>query len=154
MSKENNMVPEVREEVKKATQIITDREARTCTFTKNYKIHGKNKTGTFTFKYPSLVDRMQIGVARAKLIDGASEQSLDRVTSDLTYMIAYIGKLCVKQPSWFNLNALEEFDVIQDLFKEVSDWVVSFRQDLEAGEDAGHSNSANDEDAMDSDETV
>ena len=93
-----NEVNESSEKVRKVTQIITDAEARTCTFTKKYKIRGKNKTGTFTFKYPSLFDRTQIGVARAKMLDGAQEQSLDKVTSDLTYIIAYLGKLCKHNP--------------------------------------------------------
>ena len=153
-NKQNEAVKKANESVRKATQIITDSEARTCTFTKTYRVHGKNKTGTFTFKYPSLVDRMQIGVARAKLIDGASEQSLDRLTSDLSYMIAYIGKLCIKQPQWFNLNVIEEYDVINDLFTEVTNWVTNFRRNLETSEDAGYSDSTNDEDDVDSDEAV
>ena len=154
MSKKSNNETNVNEQLRKATQIVTDKEARTCTFTKTYKVHGRNKTGTFTFKYPSLVDRMQIGVSRAKMLDGVSEKSLDRVTSDLTYMIAYIGKLCIKQPKWFNLNTLEEYEIISDLFEEASNWVSTFRQELEAGEDAGYSDTANDEDDMDSDEAV
>lgn len=145
---------EVTKAVKKATQIITDKEARTCTFTKNYRVHGKNKTGTFVFKYPSLMDRTQIGIARAKMLDGASEKSLDQVTSDLSYMIAYIGHLCIKQPAWFNLGIIEEYEIIEDLFTEVTKWVRSFRRELETSEDAGHSDSANDEDAMEGDEAV
>ena len=147
-------VNEASEKVKKVTQIITDAEARTCTFTKKYKIRGKNKTGTFSFKYPSLFDRTQIGVARAKMLDGAQEQSLDKVTSDLTYIIAYLGKLCIKHPSWFNLNLIEEYDVLTDLFEEVSKWVTDFRLSMERSEDDGDSHSAESEDDMDSDETV
>lgn len=140
------------EKMRKATTLISDKEARTCTFTKTYKIHGRNKTGTFVFKYPSLFDRAQIGVARAKMLDGAKEESLDVVTSDLLYMIAYIGKLCIKQPKWFNLNTLDEIEVIEDIFKEVSNWVMRFRQELESSEDGRDSESADDEDDMEGDE--
>ena len=140
--------------VTEATKVITDAEARTCTFTKTYKVHGHNKTGTFTFKYPSLMDRVQIGVARAKLLDGASEQSLDTMTSDLTFMMAYLGKLCIKQPKWFNINMIDEFAVLSDLYNEVSKWVSNFRQEMDASEDAGHSDTANDEADMDGYEVV
>ena len=149
-----NEVNESSEKVRKVTQIITDAEARTCTFTKKYKIRGKNKTGTFTFKYPSLFDRTQIGVARAKMLDGAQEQSLDKVTSDLTYIIAYLGKLCIKHPSWFNLNLIEEYEVLTDLFEEVSKWVTDFRLSMEKSENDGNSNSTEYEDDMDSNEAI
>lgn len=149
MSNENRQ-----ELVKKATQVITDAEARTCTFTKTYKIRGKNKTGTFVFKYPSLLDRTQIGVARAKMLDGAQEQSLDKMTSDLLYIIAYLGKLCIKNPNWFNLNLIEEYDVLFDLFNEVSKWVDDFRLSMERGTDDGDSDSTEHENDMDSNETV
>lgn len=140
--------------LKKATQIITDAEARTCTFTKTYKVHGKNKTGTFTFRYPSIMDKVQIGVARAKMLDGAAEQSVDNYTSNFSYMICYIGKLCIKQPGWFNLNVIDENDIIQDLFKEVTQWVDNFRRDMESGEDNRDSTAGHSEAAVDGSETV
>lgn len=150
MSKE--LKPEANKSLKEATKIITNKEERTCTFTKTYKVHGHNKTGTFVFKYPSLMDRTQIGIARAKMLDGASEQSLDRVTSDLTYMISYLGVLVIKQPKWFNLSMIDEYSVISDLFNEVRKWTDSFRLEMERSEDAGYSDTTDNEDDMGSNE--
>lgn len=153
MAKENENKP-VSESVKTATRVITDAEERTCTFTKTFKVNGHNKTGTFKFRYPSVIDRAQIGIARAKMLDGASEQSLDRITSDLTYMIAFIGKLCIKQPKWFNLSIIDDYDILRNIFDEVTQWVKDFRQQMATSEDDGDSNAANDEEDLDGDEAV
>lgn len=142
------------ERIKKATQLITDADARTCTFTKTYKVHGHNKTGTFTFRYPSIMDKVQIGVARAKMLDGAPEQSIDTYTSNFSYMICYIGKLCIKQPSWFNVNMIDETDVITDLFTEVTKWVDNFRYEMESGRYDSDSNSGHSENAVDGSQDI
>lgn len=140
--------------IKKATNIITDAEARTCTFTKTYKVHGHNKTGTFTFKYPSVMDKVQIGAARAKLLDGAPESSIDAYTSNISYMVCYIGKLCIKQPKWFNVSLIEETEIVEDLFMEVTNWVNTFRQDLESGKYDGVGTSEYSETLVGGSETI
>lgn len=134
--------------LRKATQLLTDAEARTVTFTKTYKVHGHNKSGTFTFRYPSVMDKVRIGTERAKMLDGANEASIDAYTSNVSYMICYLDKTCVKKPGWFNLYTLEETEIVEDLFGEVTRWVEGFRKDIESGKYNGASFTGDDEDDM------
>lgn len=153
----NNKKPQTRQErTDSATNVVTNAEERTCTFTKTYRILGNNKSGTFTFKYPSVFDRIKWGSTRAKMLDGAPEQSVDRVTSDLTFMIAYLNTLMVKGPSWFNWETLEDDYIIKDLFTEVTQWVKNFRQSLEGtgNTNEGNSNTTSNAQNMDGNENI
>ena len=151
----NNKKPQTRQErTDKAINLIINADERTVTFTKTYNVMGNNKTGTFSFRYPSVMDRVKWGTARARMLDGAPEASLDRITSDLTFMIAYLNTLMEKSPKWFNWETLEEDYIIRDLFTEVTNWVKSFRQSLErtGNTNEGYSNPASNEEDMDGDE--
>lgn len=140
--------------MRNATNLIVDAESRTVTFTKTFNFNGLNKTGTFVAKYPTVTDRIAIGSMRAKMLGGAPSQSVDTYTDDLAFMVAYLKVLFIKTPKWFDITKLEDDAILSDLFQEVSKWVNDFRQSNITGENGGFSTTTNDEEDMDSDETV
>lgn len=140
--------------LKTATNLITDAEARTVTFTKTCNIGRFNKTGTFVAKFPTITDRIAIGSMRAKMLGGAASQSVDNYTDNLAFMVAYLKVLLIKTPKWFDLTKLEDDETLSELFQEVSNWVNTFRQSNIAGEDGGLGSTADDEENMDGDEAV
>lgn len=147
---ESNMETKVRE----AISVMTNSEERTGTFTHKFKVRGRNKTGTFVFKYPSVMDRAKIGVTRAKMMDGVNENSLDQLSSDIIFTTAFINVLCIKHPNWFVMDDIDDPDILFDIYKGVSNWIGDFRQKMEANEDDGHSDTARNETYMEGNEVI
>ena len=67
---------------------IVDKDSKTYSFEKTISIGGETKTGAFTAKYMGIGARLRMGAIRAKLLDGAPNQSIDTVTDDIAFMIA------------------------------------------------------------------
>lgn len=115
------------------TENITNASAREREFTKSITVNGVPRTGVFTAKVPSLMQRIQIGVNRSKLLGGAPSESLDQFTDDLAFMMSYLEVVMITKPKWFNWDLLEDFTEIKELFYEVSNWVNTFQR--KRGED-------------------
>jgi hypothetical protein len=79
-------------------------------------------------KYPSFQDRIQIGVARAKMMDGASTDSIDAFTDSILVMTSTLSVLTVEAPVGFNIFALEDFDVLNSLYEQYISWMNSFHE--------------------------
>lgn len=108
---------------------IVDRESKTYTFNKTMSVNGIKMEGTFVAKYMGISARLRLGTIRAKLLDGAPSESLDTLTDDIAYMIAYLTVALTKTPDWWNYDELDDVDELKSLYLEVYEFVNSFRQE-------------------------
>lgn len=116
---------------------IIDRESRTYTFEHTLSMLGESRTGTFKAKYMGIGARLRIGTLRAKLLDGAPAASVDVVTDDLAYMVAYLSVALTKQPEWFNYDDIDDIDDLKSLYMEVYEFIQRFRDPDGEGSNAG-----------------
>lgn len=124
---------------------IVDQERRIYTFKKVYNMYGKKLQGTFEAKYLSIVDRLRIGTIRARLLDGVSGQSLDRISDDISYMLAYLNVALTKAPKWWDYEMMSmenDIDKLREVFNEVANFNRSFRYEDEG---SGHAQSGSDQ---------
>lgn len=127
---------------------IVDNEAKTYTFEKTVSIRNEKKTGTFVAKYLGVTGRLRIGTIRAKLLDGAPSQSLDSLTDDIAYMIAYLTVALVKTPSWWNYDEIDNISDLREMYLEVYDFIQSFRVQNESNSNARDSSTASSEEIV------
>ena len=118
---------------------IIDNESKTYTFEAEVTVNGKKEKGSFTAKYMGVAARLRMGTIRAKLLDGAPAQSIDTLTDDIAYMIAYLQVALVKSPKWWNYSTLEELTDLKKVYMEVYKFNQSFRGQNGANTDAGDS---------------
>lgn len=128
-------------ENQKKQQVLTgvvDNESKTYTFNKTISINGGEKReGTFKAKYLGVTARLRIGTIRARLLDGAPAQSIDQITDDIAYMIAYLTVALVETPKWWNFDLLDDFIELREMYVEVNEFITSFRHNDGAGTNAG-----------------
>ena len=85
-------------------------------------------SGEFVLKYPSLKDKMDIGILRSKLTGGVPTQQLDVVTDNIAYMAATLIIVTVSAPDWFDIEIMEDYNVLDYIFTEYTKWTNSFRR--------------------------
>lgn len=141
-------------EAKDIMNMYFDPEERTMSFDATLSVYGVKKTGKFTFKYPSITERIRIGTLRAQMLDGAEEKSLDNLTSDLTYIVAFLRVTAVKVPDWFDFSDIDDVIGIRKIFNEVQVWVSNFRLTGGKCQRPGDSEATSDEETVGSDEAV
>jgi hypothetical protein len=107
-----------------------------------------------TVKYPSMMETARIGVTRAKLLDGADNKSMDTFTDNLCYMLATLSVVTIKAPKDWNVFTLEDYEVLESLYEQYTQWVNSFRKPAEVSPNEGDSQPGGDEKVMGSDEGV
>ena len=120
------------QEEQKKTEVLTgiiDNESKTYTFEKSISVGGIRRTGSFTAKYMGVAARLRIGTIRAKLLDGAPSESVDTLTDDIAFMIAYLQVALVKTPTWWNFDQLDEISDLKETYMEVYNFIQSFRAD-------------------------
>lgn len=125
------------EQQDKALAAIIDNDAREYTFQRDVLMDGELRKGVFTAKYMGVSDRLRVGTMRAKLLDGAPAASVDTVTDDIAYMIAYLDVALVKKPSWWSFDRLDDIDDLRGIYQEVFNFVQRFRDNHRAGSNAG-----------------
>ena len=106
---------------------VIDPESKTYSFEKTISVQGEKLTGTFTAKYMGITARLRLGTLRAKLLDGAPNQSIDILTDDIAYMIAYLTVSLVKVPKWWNYDNLDDIEDLRAMYDEVNAFMRSFR---------------------------
>lgn len=106
---------------------VVDNESKTYVFEKEVSVGGQKRTGTFKAKYMGVAGRLRVGTIRAKLLDGAPSQSVDTLTDDIAYMIAYLTVSLIKVPDWWNYDEIDEVSDLRDMYMEVYNFVQSFR---------------------------
>lgn len=121
---------------------IIDKESKTYTFEKTVSVGGEKKKGTFKAKYLGVASRLRIGTIRAKLLDGAPSQSVDTLTDDIAYMIAYLTVALIKIPNWWNYEEIDEISDLRDMYLEVYNFIQSFRGQNETDTNAGDSSTS------------
>ena len=121
---------------------ILDPEARTYTFQKEISVAGVRREGTFTVKYMGVAARLRVGTLRAKLLDGAPSASVDGLTDDIAFMMAYLNTAIVKAPKWWNFDELDDIEDLKAMYQEVYDFVQHFRVHNESSTNAGASTDA------------
>lgn len=127
---------------------IVDNEAKTYTFESTVSVGNEKKTGTFTAKYLGVAARLRIGTIRAKLLDGAPAQSIDTLTDDIAYMIAYLEVSLIKTPTWWDFDKLDNISDLQDMYKEVYKFVESFRVKNGTSSNVGDSSATSGQETM------
>lgn len=118
------------EKEEKENKILTgiiDSESKNYTFEKTLTMLGEKKTGTFTAHYMGIAARLRVGTIRAKLLDGAPSQSLDTLTDDIAYMMAYLSVALTKKPVWFDLEQMDDVKELREMYMEVYEFVQTFR---------------------------
>ena len=118
---------------------IIDKDSKTYSFEKTVSILGEKKTGSFVAKYMGITARLRLGTIRAKLLDGAPTQSVDPLTDDIAYMIAYLSVTLIKTPNWWNYDNLDDLDDLKSVFDEVVNFSRSFREKDDKNSDVGNS---------------
>lgn len=146
--------PQQKSEPKDIMNLYFDAESRIMGMTATLNVYGVKKTGNFTFKYPSISDRIRIGTLRAQMLDGAPEQSIDNLTSDLTYIVAFLRLTMKDAPDWFDFTDIDDVLGMRKMFNEVQEWVSNFRFTGGKCQRPGNSATSADEKDMVSDETV
>lgn len=121
---------------------IIDNESKTYTFESEIGIEGVRQTGTFKAKYMGVAARLRIGTIRAKLLDGAPEASVDALTDDIAYMIAYLTVALVSAPKWWNYDLIDDVQDLKKVYIEVYNFVRTFRGQNEQNSNVGSSSDA------------
>ena len=128
------------------TKVLTgviDNESKTYTFEKTLSMSaGIKKTGTFVAKYLGVAARLRMGTIRAKLLDGAPSQSLDNITDDIAYMVAYLTVSLTKTPDWWSFDEIDDIQDLRAMYLEVYNFTQSFRARNEESTNAGNSTDA------------
>ena len=117
-------------------------------------MNGVNKTGIFVAGIPTISQRIQIGVLRAKMLGGVASQSVDNFTDDLAYMVSYLQVVIKKYPSWWTIEQMDDVVAIREMFTQVTDWVNSFQRKNTKHTDATDSSTTTNEENMEGNEDV
>lgn len=138
----------------KATGALLDASQRELTFTQKVNVNGIDKTGTFIAGIPTITQRIQIGVIRAKMLGGVASESVDNFTDDLAFMVAYLQVVIKKYPSWWVIENMDDVIAIREMFTKVTNWVNSFQRKNTIHTDATDSTTTPDEEDMEGNEDV
>lgn len=106
---------------------------------KTVSVDGKEREGTFVFRYPTLGNRLDQGVIQTKYLRGTPIDSLDLVTYNIAYAMSFLASITVRKPSWFAYENMDDADELQEMFGEVNEFVRSFRTKTSADSDTANS---------------
>lgn len=87
----------------------------------------KRYIGDFTFKVPSLMEKMRVGIVKSGLLKGTPESSLDILTQNIAHMTATLTVVCKDYPKWFNLEEIDDYIVLETVYDTYLEWENSFR---------------------------
>ena len=118
---------------------IISNDDKTYTFEAEITVDNKVRKGQFVAKFMTVTGRLRLGTIRAKLLDGAPAQSIDALTDDIAYMIAYLQVSLIKTPEWFNWDGIDNEQDLRKMFMEVVEFNNRFRNQDEQASDAGDS---------------
>ena len=127
---------------------IVDSESKTYTFEKEVSVEGEKKKGTFTVKYMGVAARLRLGTIRARLLEGVPSQSVDPLTDDIAYMIAYLTVSLVKAPNWWDYDKIDDVSDLREVYMEAYKFMRSFRGQNEQSANAGDSSTSDSKETM------
>lgn len=135
-------------------QEYIDAELRKHKFTIKTKVFGKDVEGEFECKYPSVLDSLKIQTEASKYLEGADPQNTFDNTVVQALKIATNDRLLTKRPKWYNIENLDDFAVVDEVYKEVEKFIESFRQKMYEGEDSRNSTEADNAKAMEGEQAI
>ena len=91
-----------------------------------------NLKGEFEFKLATLLDTVEIGVKKAKIAQGAQ---LDVLADNILHMTATLEKVLIKKPSWFDVDKMADYLLLDRVYEEYNLWVSSFRSSIGKNEE-------------------
>lgn len=125
-----NNVKTADKELQEKQEILTgiiNKDSRKYTFTRKVSIGGQEKEGTFTFRYPTVGDRLRQGIAQSALLEGRPIVGLDVVTYNIAYSISYLRSTMDSAPAWFDFEQMDNTDELLEMFREVEAFADTFR---------------------------
>ena len=119
--------PEVLKTLKSDTlNKINQGNKRVHSFNVDYSDVNPDFIGKFTVRYPSQLERMQIGVTKSSLLGGNLD--VDVVTDNIAHIISTLDVMLEEKPVWFDVSNSElAYDIMESVFMEYQNWVNSFR---------------------------
>lgn len=97
--------------------------------------------GKFKFHHPTVMERMQIGVLKAQMLQGL-EGRVDVLTDNIAHMSATLEVVLDHAPEWFNAGAIYDYEVLDAVYEEYAKWLATFRRGSKKPDDAGNSQGA------------
>jgi len=94
--------------------------------------------GTFKFHHPSVMERMQIGVLKAQMLQGL-EGRVDVITDNIAHMSSTLEVVMEENPTWFVLSDISDYEILDGVYEEYVQWYNSFRKPNKKTENAGDS---------------
>ena len=116
------------------------------------KIQGKEVKGTFTVKFPSILDTIDIEVNLAKVLKDADLKTISNMGYTLAASVCYLNKLLVKTPDWFDMNKVDNPDLIYELYAKAREFENSFRKQNGEDEPRGDSPKSDSEEVTESEQ--
>jgi len=95
--------------------------------------------GKFTFHYPTLMERMRIGVIKANFLGNTPAGTVDMLTDNIAHMTATLSVVVDNAPDWFKLDFLEDYDVLESIYDKYFEWYSSFRNKSAGSDNQGDS---------------
>jgi len=105
-------------------------------FIKHTTHDGRVLEGTFTTKKLSIKGMAGIQVRKVQLNGGyyfdekKPGMGIDEETDWTNYMIAHLEQSLIRKPTWWNLDELDDLDLILSVFKKVATFENSFASPL------------------------
>lgn len=111
-------------------------------------IQGKKVKGNFLVKFPSIMDRIEAEAKAARILNQADVNAMLTETYWLTQAICYLERVIVEKPDWYNLDYIDDPQVVLDLYGEVKEFENSFRPKDEQDKHQGDSSQSVDEESL------
>lgn len=121
-------------------QGILQGKQRTHEHTFNFTEIDPDYIGKFKFHHPSLVDRMNIGVLKAQMLQGLPV--VDVMTDNIAHMSSTLTFVLDEFPEWFKINEIYDYELLEKVYDEYTGWVNSFRKPVKSTENEGNSSAS------------
>ena len=98
-------------------------------------VQGEKVKGKFMCKFPSIMDTLEIEAKLSKLISNTDVNTFSNRAYDLAYMMAYNEVLLLEKPNWYDMEVLDDIEVIVKVHSAIYGFVDSFRNGNEGNTD-------------------
>lgn len=129
----------VRNAISQAKEVNMGKDLKNGVYIDYTSDFGNNYQGTVVFKRPSVRDFMKMGAIKSEFLrkSGATKlELLDDSVKFLAHVTSVLKVVVAKCPEWLlDVEAVEEVDVLYEVFAEYKKWENSFRRELRTTED-------------------
>lgn len=92
------------------------------------EIDGEKTTGEFTSRYPTVIDSINIDIEKSRILRGADPDTLYTSTLQIAEMLAYCKYVLIKKPEWFNVEEIDDIDLLMEVYSKAREHELSFRR--------------------------